>query len=147
MKHRDKRRVEEIVNLWIDYTENMNKIDSIAVEGPTIGGMMADFEGEIPQSSNFKVDGISLKVDRCRKIIITKEQIYANQLIQAIPETLREFITLWPLVRKKTNPKTRSHFTRSEVALKLNCSLEVYVEYRKIACQELIDLDKITSRG
>ncbi len=142
MNYKDKQRVEDIVNLWLRYVEGVRQIEEIALMGPTIGGMMADFEGQIPQSSNYKVDGISLKVARCKKIVITKEQIYAHKLIEQIPYKLRQFITLWPQVQKRSNPDTRSHFTRTEVALSLNCRLEVYVEYRKIACQKLIDIDK-----
>ncbi len=142
MNHQDKQRVEEIVNLWLRYVDGVRQIEEIAVEGPTVSGMMVDFEGQIPQSSNYKVDGISLKVDKCKKIVITKEQIYAHNLLERLPAKQRHFITLWPQVRKRSNPVTRSHFTRAEVALSLNCSLESYVLCRKIACQKLIYIDK-----
>lgn len=62
------RTAEYYVFLFVDCYANAALNDELVVLGPHLNGLLVDFLGEIPQSSNFKSDAVGWRADRLRRI-------------------------------------------------------------------------------
>lgn len=142
MKRSELQRVDEIIGLWISFTEKSKSIDDIARSGPTVETKLIEFLGDFPQLSDIKPDVLSAKVDKIRKFYISKEERRADILISAFPDKFRRVLTEYYLRKGKNNPATNTKWTHNDVALLLKLKPERYKLIRAYLLQLLIEVDK-----
>lgn len=182
MNYKECQRVEQIVNLWLEYSDNDNLIDCIAKEGTGLSQALEmlgkkkrlldavkssvkrlfrknsnDEKSEIcpihaaqTRNSPYK-DGEINRAYKLRNIIISQEQRQAKAMLDEIKATARTrrdgllratVITTWPEHKRKYNKITGANYTQADIAFYFTMSLDVYLEYRESACQQLIEIDK-----
>lgn len=145
MKRYNDIRVEEIIDLWLSYVDKNDKHDAIAGAGPTMMGKFADFKGELPESSNFKPETLSGKVEKQLKIVITSDERNARALLMALPLDLRCCISIWPQIRKKDNPLTGEPHKESDSLeylkrVNINLTFQQYADKKAIGEKFLVRL-------
>ena len=141
MKRSELQRVDEIIGLWISFTEKMTAIDEIAASGPTVETKLIEFLGDFPQLSDVKPDVISAKVDKIRKFYISKEERRASVLISAFPDKLRRVITEYHLRKGRNNSATNTKWTHNDVARLLGFRPERYKAIRDYLLELLLQVD------
>lgn len=140
MKREDQKRIDDILNLWISYTEKEKSIDSIIRSGPTVGCKWLEFKGDFPQLSSFRIDTLSGKVEKMRKFYFTAEEKKAYTLISAYPDKLRTILTKHREKKGKNNPITNAKWTHADIAFCLRMSAERYFIIRNCLCRLLLEV-------
>lgn len=149
MNYHDKKRVQKLIDDLLAFHATAGEIERIAMEGQHLNGMLVDYQGEIPQSSDYKVDGVSIKADHCPDI--TRDMINAHRVMRHLIETSKTrrdgriqylAIMTWPKVRRQYNEATGETWRQEDIAAMLWMGLDVYLEYRERACNRLIQIDR-----
>lgn len=135
MNRLERERIETIVCLWVSYEDKQIEQAGIMGEGPGLS------EARIPSTKD-KPDIMAKKAELLSKCRFTAEEIQAYDMIFSMPVYAREYITLWPQIKNKINPKTRQRFSQSEAAAILGRSLEDFRAIRNQAMSLLIMIDR-----
>lgn len=122
MKHSERKlamdvieKAEEVVYLWLRFSDKNDKLDGISGMSPTMMGAVSDFLGEIPRGSDFKPETLGARVDRQRQIPITREERQARNAIMSLSIKDRLIVSIWPQLRRKENEATGELYTLKEV--------------------------------
>lgn len=87
------KTAEYYVRLFVENYAVVAYNDELAVLGPHLNGMLVDFLGEIPQSSNFKSDAVGWRAERMRQV---SEDFYKSlQLLRLCTEKQRRALIYW----------------------------------------------------
>lgn len=141
MKRSELQRVDEIIGLWISYTEKSTAIDEIAASGPTVETKLIEFLGDFPQLSDVKPDVLSAKVDKIRKFYISNEERRASVMISAFPDKFRRILTEYNLRKGRNNAVTNAKWTHSDIAMLLKLRVERYKVLREHLFSLLLEID------
>ena len=128
MKRSELQRVDEIVNDWLSYVDKSEKHKEIAKGGESLQGKVADFHGDLPVSGAFKPETIGARVDKCAKIVITKEESRSYAIIMEMPLISRYSVTVWPQIKNKIKPGTRSRYKKRDLFVLLSSLVGEHVD-------------------
>lgn len=142
MNRVDKDRINELITLWMTYHDKQTKQDEIAVSGPTQESKMMEYKGDFPQLSNVKPEILVGKVDKMRRIPVSKEEVRAAIIIDAFPDRLRNIMTGYEQRKNQYNPVTQKPWTHDDIALVLKVSRDSYKRVRLICREFLLEMDR-----
>lgn len=142
LSSQDKKRVEVIVNHWLDYEETVDRVDAIAGTFPSVLDRIAKYKGQLPESCNNKPETVGSKVDQVKRLYITNNQRQAYEMIMLVPAVLRPYLTLWFQVKGKHNPATGYNFCRNDMLLYFGVSEKTYKTRTSMAKKILIATDR-----
>lgn len=144
MKHSEVRRLAEIFDEWLSFEEKDEEINSICRSGATQEAKMVEYAGDFPQLSIVKPDVLSIKVERARRIVITKEERRSATIINALPIRLRCILTEHHKRKNRNNPETNNNWTHNDVAYLLNMKPERYKAIREHLATLVLEVDACT---
>lgn len=93
-------------------------------QAESLMGKIQTYEGDLPQSGAYKPDKMPSVVDKFRKFHVTDEEHFAAKVFMLVPLSLRYFIIVEPLIRR------REKVTQKVIAAVLGCSVSQYEKKR-----------------
>lgn len=117
------RTAEYYVFLFVDCYANAALNDELVVLGPHLNGLLVDFLGEIPQSSNFKSDAVGWRADRLRRV--SKDFGEATRLLSCCTDEQRTSLCQWAYLKDRQPDGAQWRLrTKEDVAKFLHISID-----------------------
>jgi len=123
------------------YAAKTEAMDRIINGGPTMMDKLRVFRGEMPETSQFKQEVVSGRIDRLRAFQITTEERKARLLLKKLTNRERDLLCMWPAVRRQHNDQTQKQWTLTDVAAEFKLMVSEYRQQRDLAAFHLLELD------